>query len=159
MFFARRRSGLGLFRCYSCGMADARRTFTDADRAAQLRLRALWNAKKKALKLTHERAAEEFGGVTPGLISNYLNGRAALGKMAVIKFARILKVPPEDIRSDISFGRQLHEDVPQDVIEIAWKIASLPERVRKDLARTVDLLLQASNYEAFLENAEKAKPL
>ena len=143
---------------YGSPMRERARHISDADKHAHARLRALWDAKAKGLKLTQEAAAKQYGG-TQALISAYLTGRAALGRVATMKFARLLKVDPSDIRNDFEFTRQLSDEVPDDVIELAWKMASLPERVRKDLARTVDLLLQASNYEAFLENAEKAKSL
>lgn len=139
-------------------MTDRTRNFSAEDAAAHQRLRALWDAKAKTLRLTQDKVAKEFG-VTQGTISHYLTGRAALGRVATMKFAHLLRVPPEDIRNDFAFTRQLSDEVPADVVEMAWKMASLPELVRKDLARTIELLLKASNYEAFLEKAEKAKTL
>lgn len=135
-------------------MAESRRTFTEADRAAQARLRALWRAKAKQLGLTQEKAAKQFGG-TQALISHYLTGRIALGRVAAMKFARLLRVPPEEIRDDFEFSRQLAEDVPEDVVRMAYKLSAMPDTVRKDLERTIDLLLRAQNYEAFLKRMEK----
>ncbi len=136
-------------------MTDRTRNFTPADAAAHKRLRALWDAKAKELRLTQDKVAKQWG-VTQGTVSHYLTGRAALGRVATLQFARLLRVPPEDIRNDFEFSRQLSDEVPPDVIEMAWKIASMPELVRKDLHRTVDLYLKASSYEQFLANAEKA---
>lgn len=134
-------------------MTETKRTFTDADRAAHARLRAIWRMKAKPLGLTQAKAAEMFGG-TQGLISHYLNGRLALGRVATLQFARILRVPPEEIRDDFEFSRHLGDEVPADVIRMAYKLAAMPETVRKDLERTIDLLLQAQNYETFLKRME-----
>lgn len=125
-----------------------------ADRDAADRLRRIWNAKKGELRLTQERAAAVFGR-TQSLISAYLVGRAALGPVAVLKFAHLLQVKPTDIRPDFAFSL-VPGDIPQDVIELAIKVAALPPDVRQDIAATVELLGKSS-YAALLTRFKREK--
>lgn len=134
-------------------MKHKKRTFTDADTQAHRRLRAFWDTKARSLGLTQAKAASLFGG-TQALINAYLTGRAALGQAATMKFARILQVRPEDIRTDFRFSRELAEDFPEDVLEMACKLATLPEGQRRELLQTIDLLMRARHYEALLEQVE-----
>lgn len=138
---------------YVFGMKKAGRTITEADMAAAKTLRAIWDRKRKALALTQERAAEQFGG-SQALISQYLLGRIALGRVACMKFARILRVLPEEIRPDFDYSPTLPDDMPGDVIKMAYKLAALPEIVRRDIDRTIDVYSAASTYPALLERLE-----
>ena len=139
-------------------MPSGKRTFTSADHAAHQRLRALWDAKARSLGLTQAKAAALFGG-TQALINAYLTGRAALGRLATLKFANILQVRPQDIRADFIYSRELTQSLPDDVLEMASKIASLPESQRRELHQTIDLLLRARHYEAVLKQAEAAQQI
>ena len=120
---------------------------------AHRRLRAFWDTKARSLGLTQAKAAGQFGG-TQALINAYLTGRAALGRAATMKFARILQVRPEDIRPDFRFSRELAEDFPEEVLEMACKLATLPEAQRRELLHTIEMLLRARHYEALLEQVE-----
>ena len=137
-------------------MPSGKRTFTSADHAAHQRLRALWDTKARSLGLTQAKAAALFGG-TQALINAYLTGRAALGRLATLRFANILQVRPQDIRADFISSRELTQELPGDVLEMAAKIASLPEAQRSELHQTIDLLLRARHYEAVLQQAEAAR--
>lgn len=134
-----------------------KRTITDADLAAAASLRAIYEQKKRELGLTQERVAAAFGG-TQGLISQYLLGRIALGRVAVMKFARIFRVTPETIRSDFTYSSTLPDDMPEDVVRMAYKLASLPEIVRRDIDRTIDVYSAAISYPALLERLESVTP-
>lgn len=58
------------------------------------RLKAIFQQKKGALRLTQEKIANELGdGVTQGAVSHFLNGRTALSMKAAAVFARMLQVP------------------------------------------------------------------
>jgi transcriptional regulator with XRE-family HTH domain len=57
------------------------------------RLKTLWQAKKSALGLTQEKAAEKLGGISQGGVSHYLNGINALNINAAVVFAELLHVP------------------------------------------------------------------
>lgn len=138
-------------------MAQRKRSFTAADRQAHKRLRTLWDLKARALGLTQARAAELFEGTQP-LINAYLTGRAALGRIATMKFARLLQVRPEDIRDDFKFPHGLIDEFPPDVMEMASKLSALPSEVRADLHRTIDVLLRARNYEVVLAQLETRAP-
>lgn len=83
-------------------MSKPRRSITNKDLEAAKNLKRIWDQRKKDggwEHLTQEWAANEYGG-TQGLISQYLLGRTAIGPVAVLKFSRILKVTPKQIRPD-----------------------------------------------------------
>ncbi|EOO9467015.1 helix-turn-helix domain-containing protein, partial [Escherichia coli] len=52
---------------------------------ATQRLRAIWDAKKRELKLTQELAAELMGFEAQSAVSHYLNGKAPLNTDAALK--------------------------------------------------------------------------
>jgi len=132
-----------------------RRTFTQSDRQAAANLRWIWDKKHKALGLTQARAGELFGDVTQGAIGHYLNGRAAIGPVATLKFARLLEVNPTDIRPDFEF-KLIPGDLPQDVIEMAIKLASFPPDVRADIAKYIDGL-STDSYQQYLKIVKNVK--
>ncbi len=62
------------------------------------RLKAIFQEKRGALKLTQEKIAAELGdGVTQGAVSHFMNGRTALSIKAATVFARMLQVPVSEI--------------------------------------------------------------
>ena len=69
---------------------------------ATQRLRAIWDAKKRELKLTQELAAELMGFEAQSAVSHYLNGKAPLNTDAALKFAVLLRVKPEELRPDLA---------------------------------------------------------
>lgn len=71
-----------------------------ADIAASKRLRAAWDARARERGLTQDKMAELLGG-TQGLVSHYLNQRAALNYRVLMTFAKALDVEPTDIRDDL----------------------------------------------------------
>lgn len=75
---------------------------TEDDLKAAQRLKEIWNLKKNVLKLTQEKAADILGFQTQGAVSHYLNGVTALNTDAVIKFASLLGVSPEEIRPELA---------------------------------------------------------
>ncbi|CNJ97249.1 XRE family transcriptional regulator [Yersinia mollaretii] len=79
-----------------------KRKLSDEDLQAAERLRAIWNYKRGMLGLTQEKAADIMGYNTQGAVSHYLNGVTPLNTDAVIKFASLLMVSPEEIRPELS---------------------------------------------------------
>lgn len=77
------------------------RKISDVDKNAAHNLKAIWEAKRDALGLTQEKAAEALGFSTQGAVSQYLNGRTALNTDTTLKFAALLQVPPEDINPEL----------------------------------------------------------
>lgn len=69
---------------------------TDRQPLTVVNLQRIWADKKRALKLTQTQAAKELGW-TQGAFSQYLNGVTELNPSAVLKLAKYLEVPPEDI--------------------------------------------------------------
>ncbi|EBS9025028.1 helix-turn-helix transcriptional regulator, partial [Salmonella enterica] len=69
---------------------------------ATQRLRAIWDAKKRDLKLTQEIAADLMGFETQSTVSHYLNGKAPLNTDAALKFSVLLRVKPEELRPDLA---------------------------------------------------------
>ena len=140
---------------YTSDMTERKRTITPEDKRAAAELKRIWEKKKGPLKLTQQRAADMWGSkATQGLIGQYLNGHTALGRVACMKFARILQVRPEQIRADFEYSPALPDDIPADVVRMAYKLSCLPENVRKDLNKTIDVYMAASNYSKFLSDIE-----
>lgn len=79
-----------------------KRKLTDEDLQAAQRLKSIWNIRGKALGLTQEKAADAMGFNTQGAVSHYLNAHVPLNTDAVIKFASLLQVSPEEIRPDLA---------------------------------------------------------
>jgi SOS-response transcriptional repressor LexA len=108
-------------------MSDAsirhkKKTLTDEERHECRRLKAIYQAKKKELKLTHESIGEQMGDVGQSAISHYLNGVNALNLQAAIIFSRALKVPISDFSTrlaalaapvDYSSNNKTHSNVQE----------------------------------------------
>lgn len=86
-----------------------RRTISDADRAATARLRALWDAKAKALGITQDTVAEIMDA-SQGAVSQFMVGKIALNAKATLAFAKALEVDWREIRSDLPELRLLQEE-------------------------------------------------
>ena len=71
-----------------------------ADLAAGKRLREAWDAKARERGLTQDKMAELLGG-TQGLVSHYLNQRAALNYRVLLIFAKALDIDSRSIRDDL----------------------------------------------------------
>lgn len=77
------------------------RNLTQADLDAAERLLKIWNARKRGRPgLTQENVAGDLG-MTQGAVSQYLNGKIALGPVATLRFAKLLECNPLDIRPDL----------------------------------------------------------
>jgi phage repressor protein C with HTH and peptisase S24 domain len=77
---------------------DSRRLpLADWQKEDSARLKAIFQEKRTALKLTQEKIASELGeGVTQGAVSHFMNQRTALSIRAATVFARMLNVPVSD---------------------------------------------------------------
>lgn len=89
-----------------------RRPLTAREKIAQQNLRAIWNAKKKGLELTQERAAHQLGWSSQGTVGQYLLGRVPLNTDALLKFAKLLQVKPTDIDPDFQWGDMVSGQQP-----------------------------------------------
>lgn len=122
----------------------SRRTITTEDLMASDNLRRIWERRKREWKhMTQEWIAGEYG-CTQGLISQYMSRRTAIGPVATLKFARILKVQPKQIRPDFSLT-MISDDLTPEAVEFAYKWLSLPKRFRDNMLRNVDDLLSATD--------------
>jgi len=74
---------------------------TEQDILVSRRLREIWDDKKEELGLSQEKAAGRMGFSTQAAISQFLNGRIAVNKENVLKFAELLDVSPEEIDPSI----------------------------------------------------------
>lgn len=90
---------------------NEKRAFTESDKAAQERLKDLWDRKGKKVTGTQDQFAKEIGWVQSA-VARYLNGHAALNRNAVLEFAKKLRVQPEEIYPELfaSLPVQLVED-------------------------------------------------
>ncbi|HFR2208581.1 TPA: helix-turn-helix domain-containing protein, partial [Shigella sonnei] len=125
-----------------------RKSLSDTDLNAARRLKEIWMAKKSQLGLTQERAAEIMGFSTQGAVSHYLNGQTPLNLEAVLKFAGLLKVPPESIRPDMvdllqiarMYCREPQQDnivaLPADTEQTEDELPFAVEPMERDLIHT-----------------------
>jgi len=74
-----------------------RKILTRDQIADAMRFKHIWNNKKTLLNLNQEKVCEHMGWSSQSSFSQYLNGKIALNLKAVVKLAKILEVPPEDI--------------------------------------------------------------
>lgn len=98
-----------------------KRIFTDADREAARNLRKLWEARRELLGLTQEKAGGEMG-MNQSAVSQYLKGIVPLRLAAALKFAKLLKVKPTEIRQDLA---DLTSEVSPDALEWAQRFDRL----------------------------------
>ena len=122
-----------------------KKEFTEADRRASIRLRRLWDAEKKRRldspnepPLTQEWAAEHLE-YTQGAVSHYLNGRAALGVKATLKFADLLGCSPTDIREDWPYKLRA-EDLDEPSAKFLEQYLSLNAKAKEMARQYVDYL-------------------
>ncbi|MFS1583929.1 MAG: helix-turn-helix domain-containing protein [Candidatus Arsenophonus phytopathogenicus] len=65
------------------------------------RLKALFDSKKKELKLTQQFLADELD-ISQGAVGHYVNGRNSLNVKVVCVFSKLLRVDPKDISPSIA---------------------------------------------------------
>lgn len=146
------------------------RQMTDQDKNASIRLKRIWDEKKKALGLTQEKAADALGFNTQGAVSQYLNGKVPLNTDTVIKFAKLLRVIPEDIKPELAdllcYVRETNNDslnlVPEQPIspqEMAMLklINQLPKSERTQLHEALED--RKRYYDRLLEEIAQARGL
>jgi transcriptional regulator with XRE-family HTH domain len=102
----------------------AKRVFTPADWDAQKRLKTIWEAKKGPLGLTQENVMEALD-MNQSAVSQYLNGKVPLRLAAALKFSRLLKVKPTEIRPDLA---ELTSEVSTEALDWAQRFDKLDER-------------------------------
>jgi transcriptional regulator with XRE-family HTH domain len=101
------------------------RKFTPADRQAAKNLREIWDRKYRELGLTQASAAEKMEFQTQSAVSQYLNGAVPLRIAAALKFAKILKVKPTDIRPDLA---ELTSELSMDALDWAQRYDKLDQQ-------------------------------
>lgn len=114
----------------------AKRLFTAEDRAAHIKLKSLWEVKRKPLGLTQENVMEALD-MNQSAVSQYLNGKIPLRLAAALKFARVLKVKPTEIRPDLA---EITSEVSPEALEWAARFDKLDAKGR---AKFWDALLVA----------------
>lgn len=123
------------------------RVITPDDLAAAERLRALWEERVVARKITQEAASETLG-MSQGAISQFLCGKVALGLHATLKFAGYLNAHPSDIRPD--FGPLLDQAVGQ--VSLQTVTQALPPDARRSTLRYVRYELERNRTLVAQEN-------
>lgn len=142
-------------------MKTKRKPLSDADREAAQNLRRIWDKKKSNLKLTQDAAAEKLGFTTQGAVSHYLNGYTPLNTDAVLKFAALLEVQPDDIRPDIGslLGSAVAptadglSDIGREFV--TWLIGQYKEGSLTD----PDILVLKGRAEQMAESRAKPEPI
>jgi transcriptional regulator with XRE-family HTH domain len=135
-------------------MATRVRTLSSSDREAHKRLRALWDGRRKDLKLTQQQLAERWD-VTQGLVGQYLNGHLPLGVVATLRFAEALNCRPDEIRRDFVFNKLLPGELSPDAVEIALLWTAMPADLRDDLRKTIDRYSVPSYLQFLRESRER----
>lgn len=91
-----------------------KRTFTDIDAETARNLKVIWEDKKKERgpngkrKYTQEICAEAIG-ISQGTFNQYLNGKLAFGRDAVMRFAKLFNVSPDELRPNF-YTPEIKED-------------------------------------------------
>lgn len=75
---------------------ENKKSLTTEQLADAARLKALYESKKKELKITQYTIADALG-ISQGAVGHYMNGRIALNVPVVTEFARLFGVPVSDI--------------------------------------------------------------
>ncbi|MFT4271846.1 MAG: S24 family peptidase [Pantoea sp.] len=75
---------------------ENKKSLTTEQLADAARLKALYESKKKELKITQYTIADALG-ISQGAVGHYINGRIALNVPVVTEFASLLRVPVSDI--------------------------------------------------------------
>ncbi len=120
-------------------ITDSSRRITPSQKQAQQNLQAIWQAKKKALGLTQEEAAFRMGWNSQGAVGAYLLGRIALNTNAVLKFAELLEVSPEQIDAEFPYGVMAHP--PGNAME-EWEAAQEEAEIPRHIRDLVDAILK-----------------
>lgn len=100
---------------------------TPEEDAKGQRLRSIWDAKRKPLGLTQEKAGETLG-MTQGAVGQYLNRRIPLGTNALLGFSRILEVDPREIDPAFHFPVSRghgHAESPAEYVPSDFKSVDL----------------------------------
>ncbi|MFC6377546.1 LexA family protein [Tatumella terrea] len=80
---------------------EPKKTLTTEQLEDAMRLKALYESKKKQLKVTQYTIADEMG-ISQGAVGHYINGRIALNVPVVTDFARILQVQVSEISPNLA---------------------------------------------------------
>lgn len=123
-------------------MAKDKDDASEADKAAADNLRRIWDRRKKEWRITQAWAADHLD-MTEGAISNYLRGRMPLGVEATLRWAKLLKVDPLEIRPDFA-----------DLIPASCD-PSIDHRILKEALATVDMIAEESGAELRVDDRAK----
>jgi len=96
-----------------------KRTITEKHVRASANLKRIWQDRKQVDKsLTQEKIAERLDGITQGAVSQYMNATMALNAEAILKFAVLFDVSPDDIwpdfYEDFAGGKEPATHIVQD---------------------------------------------
>lgn len=80
---------------------ENKKTLTTEQLRDAERLKALYESKKKELKITQYTIADALG-ISQGAVGHYMNGRIALNVPAVTALARVLNVSPAEISPSLA---------------------------------------------------------
>lgn len=100
---------------------ENKKTLTTEQLEDAARLKALYESKKKELRITQYTIADDLG-ITQGAVGHYLNGRNALNVEVASGFAKLLQVSISDFSPSIAAkAAGLAASLKEDVIEYAGK--------------------------------------
>lgn len=118
-----------------------RENMTEADIAAQIRLKKIWDEKHKALGLSQTKLAAKYAhlGINQSMISNCLNGNQGISSKMLLIFKNELQVSEADIRPEFfpDSGQQKPDLTPED-----QAFLELYNQAPEDLRETVKSMLR-----------------
>lgn len=126
-----------------------KRNLSLEEKEAARKLLQIWNAKRKKLGLTQARAATELDFASPSSVYQYLHGLIPMGTDAIIKFAGLLGVKPEEIRPDLADKFDVirplmarFEKMPIEFSSEDWEIMQILQRISQDKKPLAKQLLE-----------------
>lgn len=100
---------------------ENKKTLTTEQLEDAVRLKALYESKKKELKITQYTIADDLG-ITQGAVGHYLNGRNALNVDVASGFAKVLNVSISEFSPSLAAKAAAQaESLKEDVLEYAGK--------------------------------------
>ncbi|QIU92118.1 LexA family transcriptional regulator [Yokenella regensburgei] len=103
---------------------ESKKSLTTEQLEDAKRLKALYESKKKELKVTQYTIADDLG-ITQGAVGHFMNGRNALNVEVAAGFAKVLNVSVSDFSPSLAAKiASQAEGLTSDVIEYAGKLRS-----------------------------------
>lgn len=117
--------------------------FDQSDAAAAQNLKRLFEARRHSDKRIPTIAdLADLYGCSRSMMSQYINGITAIGPVATMRLAHILRVPPTEIRPDFEFAATA-DDLPPEAVTVAVDYLGLDKDSQAIVRALIDRLQSA----------------